>query len=118
MTNGLLADAMIVTHLAYLVYLVAGGFLAWRWPRAIYPHMVAAVWALGIVTIGYPCPLTTLEGHFRGEAGVPGFIDRYVEGVVYPEEHTLTARLVVAAVVAVSYLGAFRRRRRSTVAAG
>jgi hypothetical protein len=36
----LLADTSMVAHLGFLAYVVVGGFLAWRWPRAIWPHVV------------------------------------------------------------------------------
>jgi hypothetical protein len=107
-----LADLAIALHAGYLVFLVVGGFLAWRWPRVLWAHLVAAVWALGIVTVGQPCPLTDLERHFRPSVGQRGFIDRHVEGVVYPEGHTTTARIAVAVLVTVSYAGLVHRRRR------
>ena len=100
----------MVIHFGYLVYLVVGGFLAWRCPRAIYPHLVAVGWAVGIVLVGIPCPLTGIEGWLRSEAGGFGFIDRYLEGVVYPEEFTTVLRVAVAVLVAVAYRGWFRRR--------
>ena len=65
MLHRLLADGAMATHFGYLVYLVVGGFLAWRWPRAIFPHLVAVAWALGIVLIGFPCPLTGIERRLR-----------------------------------------------------
>ena len=105
-----LADGVMATHFGYLVYLVVGGFLAWRWPRAIYPHLVAVAWALGIVLIGFPCPLTGIERRLRSETGEFGFIDRYLEGVVYPEEFTTVLRIGVAVMVAIAYRGWFRRR--------
>ncbi len=105
----LLADAVMATHFGYLAYLVVGGFLAWRWRWAIYPHLAAVAWAVGIVLVGFPCPLTSIERRLRGEAGEFGFIDRYLEEVVYPEEYTTVLRLGVAAMVAVAYRGWFRR---------
>ena len=106
----LLADIVMATHFGYLAYLVVGGFLAWRWRRAIYPHLAAVAWALGIVLVGFPCPLTSIERRLRDEAGDFGFIDRYLEEVVYPEEFTTVLRLAVAVVVAIAYLGWFQRR--------
>ena len=105
-----LADVVMVAHFGYLVYLVVGGFLAWRWPWAIYPHLVAVGWALGIVFIGFPCPLTSMEHSLRHEMGEFGFIDRYLEGIVYPEEFTTVLRLAVAILVAVAYWGWLHRR--------
>ncbi len=110
MLHRLLADAVMGIHFGYLVYLVVGGFLAWRWPRAIYPHVVAVGWAVGIVFVGFPCPLTGIERRLRSEAGGFGFIDRYLEEIVYPEELTTVLRLAVASLVAVAYSGWLRRR--------
>ncbi len=110
MTHRFLADVVMVTHFGYLVYLVVGGFLAWRWPRAMYPHLVAVGWALGIVFVGFPCPLTSIEHWLRHETGEFGFIDRYLEEIVYPNEFTTVLRLAVAILVVVAYWGSFRRR--------
>ena len=110
MAHRFLADVVMVTHFGYLVYLVVGGFLAWRWPPAIYPHLVAVGWALGIVFVGFPCPLTSIEHRLRHETGEFGFIDRYLEEIVYPEELTAVLRLAVAILVVVAYWGSFRRR--------
>jgi hypothetical protein len=109
--TGWLADLAILLHAGYLVFLVVGGFLAWRWPRVLWPHLAAVVWALGIVIVGQPCPLTDLERHFRPSVGDRGFIERHVEGFVYPEGHTTAARWVVVALVAASYTGVVTRRR-------
>ncbi len=110
MPHRFLADVVMVAHFGYLVYLVVGGFLAWRWPGAIYLHLVAVGWALGIVFVGFPCPLTSIEHRLRHEAGEFGFIDRYLEEIVYPEELTAVLRLAVAILVVVAYWGSFRRR--------
>ena len=29
-----LADVVVVLHLAFILYVAFGGFLAWRWPKA------------------------------------------------------------------------------------
>lgn len=112
----LLAELVMLLHFGFLAYVALGGFLAWRWPRAIVPHATAAVWGALSATVGVPCPLTGWENSARrlaGEQGLPrGFIDTYLTGVVYPEEHLLTAQLLVAALVAVSWTGFALRMRR------
>ena len=40
-----LVTLVLALHFAYVAYVVVGGFLAWRWPRAIWPHLVACAWA-------------------------------------------------------------------------
>jgi hypothetical protein len=115
----LFADLVMLVHFGFLAYVALGGFLAWwrRW--LIIPHIGAVIWGLLIVTVGIPCPLTDWEDEFRrraGELGLPrGFIDTYLTGVIYPEEHLLTARLVVALLVLISWIGFVVRLRRATL---
>jgi hypothetical protein len=113
----LLVTVILTVHFAYLVYVVAGGFLAWRWPRAIWPHLFAGAWGLAVVGIPLTCPLTTAEGWARERAGqsgeISGFIDRYIEGVLYPERYTRLLQVAVAVVVLGSWIGAYLRWRRA-----
>ena len=78
----LAADTLVLLHLAFTVFAVVGGFLAWRWPRVAWIHIPAAVWGALIEFMGWVCPLTPLENHFRrlaGEAGYAGgFLEHYV----------------------------------------
>ncbi|MGQ0615876.1 MAG: DUF2784 domain-containing protein [Acidimicrobiia bacterium] len=112
---GALADVVVLAHVAYLAFLVVGGYLAWRWWPVLWVHVAAAAWAAGIVLVGYDCPLTSLEEWLReraGQAGGDGFIDRYVEDVIYPGALTPYLRVAVAIAIAVSWWGCARRRRR------
>ena len=118
-----LVNVVLTTHFAYLAYLLLGGFLAWRWPRMIVPHIVAVVWGLLIVFNLVACPLTIAEVWARRLAGDQpvsgGFIDRYVTNVIYPGRYLIEARLGVALVVLISYVGAYlfwraRRQRLDT----
>jgi uncharacterized protein DUF2784 len=114
MAYKLLADATMVAHFAFLAYLVAGGFLAWRWPWAIWPHMLAAGWALSTLLFRLHCPLTWLEDWSRRKAGGSGlshgFIDTYLTGIIYPERYTGLLQLLAAVVVAVSWVGVLLRQ--------
>ena len=119
-----IGDLVMLLHFAFLVVLTLGGFAAWRWPRLILVHVGLAVWGVLNAVVKVPCPLTDIENWARrraGEEGLPqGFIDRYLTGVVYPEEHLGAVQLGVACLVAVSWVGyalLWRARRRS-VAAG
>ncbi|MFD6948599.1 hypothetical protein A6A08_18230 [Nocardiopsis sp. TSRI0078] len=114
----LLGHTAMVLHFCFLCFVVFGGFLAWRRPRLFWVHLGVAAYALGIVVIDWPCLLTEVENWSRLETGRAvmehGFIDFYLTGNLYPPEHLLTSRLVMAAVVAVSWAGAgwLRLRRR------
>lgn len=115
----LLADATVVTHFAFIVYVVFGGFLAWRWPRTILLHISAAGWGLIGIVAGIVCPLTILEDWARREAGLSGlpsegFIDHYLTGVIYPESLLTEVRIGVLLVVLVSWIGFGVRLRRTS----
>ena len=105
----LLADAVMLAHFGFLVFLAVGGFLAWRWPRVLVAHAAAVVWGALSVFVGLTCPLTGWEDGLRrlsGEQGLPaGFVDTYLTGVIYPREHLIAAQLLVAGLVAASWLG-------------
>jgi hypothetical protein len=115
----LLADAVMLAHFGFLVFIALGGFVAWRYCWVVGLHAAAVGWGLLSVLAGVHCPLTAWEDRFRrlgGEQGVPrGFVDTYLTGVVYPREHLLTAQFVVAGLVAVSWAGFALQRRRAAV---
>jgi hypothetical protein len=117
MVSVLLADLVVVIHLGFVGFVAVGGFLAWRHPRVVAAHGSAVAWALGIVTIGWSCPLTGLENALLERAGSDGysggFVDRYLTGVLYPERYEVLMQGIVAAAVVCSYAGfALRRRER------
>ncbi|WP_328477920.1 DUF2784 domain-containing protein [Actinoplanes sp. NBC_00393] len=118
----ILADATMVVHFAFLAWVVLGGFLAWRWPWAIWLHLLAAVWGLSTVVFGFNCPLTWVEDRAREQAGSAGlergFIDTYLTGIIYPERYAGLMQALVAVLVAVSWAGAaYRWQARRAVSA-
>lgn len=116
-----LVTVFLAAHFAFVGYLVLGGFLAWRWPRAFWPHLVAAGWGFVVVAFPLNCPLTWAENWARERAGEPavtrGFVDRYIEGVLYPERYTNLLRALVALLVLGSWLGLLLRLRLRRAAA-
>lgn len=123
----LLADATMTAHFLFLAFLLLGGFVAWRWPRVWFAHAAVAAYALIHIASGLDCPLTPLEHQLRLRAGQDGlkpsgFINTYIEGTLYPEEHRNTVRWATACIVAASWAGLLlltrrdrhRRRRRDT----
>jgi Protein of Unknown function (DUF2784) len=117
-----LAEATMIVHFAFLTYVVAGGFLAWRWPRAIWPHLVLAGWGLSTLAFHQNCPLSLLEDWARRQAGLPGlrnraFIETYLTGVVYPARYLALVQALAALTIAVSWTGVLLRRRRLRYAA-
>ena len=115
----LAADILVVVHLAFIVFVLLGGFLAWRWRRLAWVHAPAAVWGALIEFAGWICPLTPWEVALRQRAGQAGyqsgFIEHYVMPIVYPPGLTPSVQVLlggfVIAVNAVAYAGLIRRRR-------
>jgi hypothetical protein len=114
----LLTTVILVVHFGFLAYLLLGGFVAWRWRRTIWVHLVAAAWGVTVVVGKLVCPLTYAEHWSRRRAGevgpatTQGFIDRYVEGVLFPERLTALAQALLAITVIVSWTGFVLRGRR------
>lgn len=89
MLYGLLAGAAIVVHLAFILFVVLGGLAVFRWPKLAWLHVPAFLWGAGIELVGWVCPLTYVENHFRrlAQQGAydTGFIERYLLPLIYPE---------------------------------
>lgn len=112
----LIGEAAMVVHFLFLAFMAVGGFLAWRWRWLIWPHLAVAAWGIVSVVTGIECPLTVVENWGRHHAGLAGlqpggFIDTYIEGVIYPAEHTNLVRLGVVILVLTSWTGFVLRRR-------
>ena len=105
---------VVAAHFAFLAYGVAGGFVAlWR-PRLIWAHLAVIGWAVAILTVpGLPCPLTVAENWARRRAGMSsysgGFIDRYVQGHLYPTADTPAVQATIAVIVIASWALLYRR---------
>jgi Protein of Unknown function (DUF2784) len=115
----LLADAIVGLHLAFVVFVVAGGMLVLRWPRLAWVHLPAAAWGIWVECAGWICPLTPMENWLRqrGEQEVytASFVDQYVLPVLYPPALSRDLQWVLGGLVltinAAVYLVVLRRRR-------
>lgn len=115
------ADALVAIHLGFILFVVLGGFLAWRWPRLVWLHIPAAVWGTLIEFAGWICPLTPLEQRWRvlaGQAGYDGgFVEHYVLPLIYPAGLTRGLQYALGAAVLLinvfAYTVYFWRRRKS-----
>jgi hypothetical protein len=115
-----LATLVVALHLAFIVFVVAGGFLVRRHPKLAWLHLPCAAWGVFIECSGGICPLTPLENLFRrraGQAGYPeSFLEHYLLALVYPDGLTQAIQLGAAALVlaanAVAYGPLVRRAAR------
>lgn len=118
----LMADLVVVLHLAFMVFVGAGSLLARCRPGLAWLHAPSLTWAVASITIGLPCPLTSLEKRLRRMAGEGayegGFVDHYVEGVVFSEALTPVLQVMALVVTVVGYTALYRRRRIGSRIAG
>jgi hypothetical protein len=112
------ADLVVITHAAFIAFLLVGGFVAWRFPRLVWVHIPAVVVTAALFAFGADCPLTDLEKYFRRQAGEPayrgGFIAHYLLPMVPDGARAVAVPVVVVLVTAVAYAGYIARRRAST----
>ena len=84
----ILADIVVVIHLAFILFTIAGAiFVVWRrW--VFWFHLPAVIWASWIELSGNICPLTPLENWLRVEGGQEGyssdFVLNYLLPILYP----------------------------------
>jgi hypothetical protein len=115
-----LANMVLVLHLAFIVFVVLGAALSWRFPRLRWLHFAALAWAAFIEFSGGICPLTPLENRLRalgGEAGYSvSFVERYLMPILYPANLTVPTQFVlgglVVAVNLIAYALAYRAWKR------
>ncbi|AGI23441.1 hypothetical protein H681_07825 [Pseudomonas sp. ATCC 13867] len=117
----LAADAVVLLHLGFILFVLLGGLLALRWPRLAWLHAPAAIWGMAVEFFHLYCPLTPLENHFRALAGdngySGGFIEHYLIPLIYPASLTEATQavlgLLVLAINLPPYLLLARRALRS-----
>jgi len=119
MGNLIVADAVMLVHFCFIAFALLGSFLALRWFRVIWLHVLALAWGIWIEASGNLCPLTPLENHFRELAGQTtygeGFITHYLGPIIYPAGLTRhTQFMILGILVAVNVIGyalVIRQRR-------
>ena len=109
MRHALLADAVIVLHGLFIVWVVFGGVAVIARPLLAWVHVPAMVWSVWVSWSGSSCPLTPLEQSLRraaGQAGYEGgFIEHYLTAAIYPQGLTSLHQLAFgAAVLAINLL--------------
>lgn len=97
MASALLADLLLVAHVAVVLFIVGGllliavgGALGWAWVRLFWwrvLHLAAMGFVAVGAVVGWVCPLTVWEDALRrraGEAGYgTGFVQYWLERLLY-----------------------------------
>jgi hypothetical protein len=101
----IIAEIIVLLHLIFIIYVVLGGFVTWRWPKNIWFHLPCVIWGSLIELYGWICPLTPLENEFRYKAGssgyTGGFIEQYILPIIYPTQLTREIQIILGLAVVV-----------------
>lgn len=89
----MLAALVVVVHLAIVVFILAGlpliligAWRHWSWVRGFWwraAHLAAIAFVAAEALAGVMCPLTVLEDRLRGQQSGAGFIERWVDGILF-----------------------------------
>lgn len=101
----LLADLLLLTHFAFIIFVLLGGLLMLKWPQVAWLHIPAALWGVLTEILSLPCPLTPMEKYFQrlaGDAPYEGdFIAHYLLPVIYPAALTPNIQILLGIIVIV-----------------
>jgi hypothetical protein len=114
------ADAIVLLHLGFIVFVLVGALLVLRYRWVAWLHVPAFVWGAAVEFLGGVCPLTPLEQQLRAIAGdqgyTGGFVDHYIMPVIYPagltQEVQIWLGVLVVAINLVIYAMVVRRGLR------
>jgi len=99
----LLADLVLIVHLAFVVFVLCGGLLVLRWRWIAWLHLPAAAWGATVEFSGWVCPLTLFENWLREQAGEAayqsGFVADYLLPILYPDDLTRDVQLTLGTAV-------------------
>jgi hypothetical protein len=103
MLYAVIASLLVIVHFLFVLFVILGGLLLFRWPGIAFIHLPATTWGVLIELNHWICPLTPLEQSMRRAAGEEGysggFIDHYLVPLIYPEGLTPEIQWVLGAVV-------------------
>ena len=118
----LLANLVLMFHLTFVVFVLFGGLLVWRWRWLVWLHLPAATWGATVEFSGWVCPLTLFENWLREQAGETGyqsgFVADFLLPILYPNDLTRDSQLMLGMVVVafiISMYGWVWRRSKVTV---
>ena len=118
-----LADALVVFHLCFVLFVIGGGLLVLKWRGVALLHVPAVMWGIWVECSGWMCPLTPLENQLREWGGgvmyEGSFVEHYIMPVLYPVELTRDFQITLGAVIALInvlvYAAVFSRATRRIV---
>jgi hypothetical protein len=99
MLPAILADLVLLLHLCFVAFVIAGGLLVLRHRRVAWLHLPMVLWSVVVNLSHWRCPLTPLENFLRLEAGqegyAGGFLAHYLTPLIYPQAPQWNLGLVI-----------------------
>jgi hypothetical protein len=99
----ILADIIVLMHLGFIIFVILGGVLCFKWSKILWLHVPAFTWGAVIEFSGGICPLTPLENQLRYSGGreiySSGFIEHYIVPIVYPDMLTRNMQIALGTLV-------------------
>ena len=123
MIYSFLADLLVVFHLVFILYVIAGALLIFKWPKTLWLHLPSCFWGMTVEFTGWICPLTPWEIQLRRLAGEEGytesFIAHYLIPIIYPSGLTPEVQMVLGGTVLIVNLSLYtlnliKKRKRKT----
>jgi hypothetical protein len=97
------AELLVLVHLVFIIFVMAGGFAVFKWPWMALLHIPAATWGALIEFRGWICPLTPWENSLRQLAGQEGysegFVEHYILPLIYPTGLTRELQIALGSIV-------------------
>ena len=94
-----LADAVLVVHLGFVLFVAFGGLAVLRFRALAWLHVPAVLWAGVVELAGLACPLTPLESWLRARAGLApyseDFLAHHLLLLIYPAGLTRPAQVAL-----------------------
>jgi hypothetical protein len=75
----LLADAVLIIHLTFVLWVALGCVVVWYRPWSASLHIPALAWGAYIELSGGICPLTYMELDFRERGGQAGYSNGFID---------------------------------------
>jgi hypothetical protein len=113
----MLADAIVVVHFLIVLFVLAGVplvylgvVLHWAWVRRSHwrlLHLSAILFIAAESVLGIACPLTVWEYDLRGQQSTRGFVERWVDVILFydaPPWVFSVAYVAFAALVLVTWI--------------
>jgi len=106
-----LSNLVLIAHLAFVLFVVLGGFLVLKWKSLAWIHVPAFLWGALIELAGWVCPLTPLENWLREKDGGlvyrTGFIEHYILPLLYPATLPRSSQIFLGLLVLSVNLGLY-----------